>query len=71
MVMTENVKILALELLDGFSEHISAQLLSHHNEGRGSGLYFRLARGDTGFTAPHAVSFLGIVAIVATVLERK
>ena len=38
--MTENVKILALRLLDGFDKHISAQLLLlHYNRERSEGPY--------------------------------
>ena len=70
--MTENVKGLALKLLDRFDEHISAQLLLlHYNQTRSSGPYFDSARGPTGFTGLHGVIFLGIAEIVATVLKRK
>jgi len=72
--MTENVKILALKLLGGFDEHVSAQLLLlGHNEDRENDWdpYFDSMEGPTGFTALHAASFLGIVEIVAIVLENK
>ena len=70
--MTENAKILALRLLNRFDEHISAQLLLlHYNRTRGPGPYFHSARGPTGFTGLHAVAFLGIMEIVAPVLEMK
>jgi len=70
--MTENVKILALRLLDKFDEHISAQLISLHYD---TTLFFlpRLdsAKGPTGFTGLHGAAFLGIVEILAAVLEMK
>ena len=72
MELTENVKILALKLLDRFDKHISAQLLLlHYNENRGSGPYFPRWGGPRGFTGLHGVSFLGIVEIVTNVLEVK
>jgi len=70
--MTENVKILALMLLDKFDEHLSAQLLLlRYNQDRISGPYFHGLGGPTGFTGLHGVEFLGIAEIVASVLERK
>ena len=70
--MTEKMAILALRLLDGFDKHISAQLmLLHWNKDRGSRPYFYWRTGPTGFTGLHAVAFLGIVGIVATVLEMQ
>jgi len=70
--MTENIKILALKLLDRFDEHISAQLiLLHNNKDRGGGPYF-YGRGEpTGFSGLHGGAFLGIVEILSTVLEMK
>jgi len=69
--MTENVKLLALKLLDRFDEHISAHLLLlRYNQTKNSGPYFSSA-GPVGFTGLHAVAFLGIVEIVAAVLEMK
>src|SRR5207302_1370197 len=68
--MTEKMAILALRLLDGFDKHISAQLmLLHWQKDCGSGPYFSLEEGPTGFTGLHAVAFFGITGIVATVLE--
>ena len=69
--LTENVKILALRLLDGFEKHISAQLmLRNYSEGElGSSL--SLERGLRGFTGLHGAAFLGIVGLVAAVLEMK
>jgi len=70
--MTENVKILALRLLDRFGEHISAYLLLlRYCQDKDLGHHIHWVREDTGFTALHAVSFLGIVEVVATILERK
>ena len=67
--MTENVKILALKLFDGFDQHISAKLmLLRHNKDRGSGLYFDRVGRSTGL---HAVAFFGIIEIVAAVLEME
>jgi len=73
MGMTENVKILALRLLDRFDEHISAQLLLLHynNEHCSRGLYLTKGEGPRGFTGLHGVSFLGIVEIAAAVLKMK
>jgi len=72
MATTENVKILALKLLDRFNEHVSARLLwRRYYKDNGSRSYFPLVRGDTRFTALQAVSFLGIVEIVAAISERK
>ena len=70
--MTENVKTLALRLLDKFDEHISAHLLLlHHNHDRGEETYFYSIRGPAGFTGLHGVAFLGIEGIVSAVLEMK
>ena len=70
--MTENVKILALRLLDRFDKHISPQLLlSHYNKNSGRGPYFSTWRGPTGFTGLHGVSFLGIVEMAASVLKMR
>ena len=70
--MVENVKILALRLLNRFDEHISAQLLLlRYKENGGWGSYFAQAEGSTAFTGFHGVSFLGIVEMVAPVLEMK
>ena len=70
--MTENVKTLALRLLDRFDEHISAQLLllsyERHNFLR---LGFDKAEGPAGFTGLHGVAYLGIVEVVAAVLRMK
>ena len=48
--MTENVKMLALELLNKFDEHTSAQLLllQHYRDSRVP--HLRRARGPKGFT---------------------
>jgi len=70
--MTENIKILALRLLDGFDEHISAQLLLlRYNENRGTDPCFYSAGGPTGFTGLHGVAFLGTAGIVSAVLDMK
>jgi len=70
--MTENVKILALRLLDKFDGHISAQLMSlHYNETSDDRFPFNTSKGPVGFTALHGAAFLGIVEILAAVLEMK
>ena len=70
--MTENVKILALKLLDKFDEHISAHLmLLHHEVASGFITTFLLSRGPIIFTGLHGAAFLGIAEILAAVLEMK
>jgi len=70
--MTENIKILALRLLDKFDEHISTQLLLlNYGRDSRSGLFYRGAVGPTGFAGLHRVAFLGIGGIVSTILEMK
>ena len=71
--MTENIKILALRLLDKFDEHISTQLLllQHNRERLWRDPVFISAVGPTGFSGLHGVAFLGIGGIVSTVLEMK
>jgi len=69
--ITEGVKILALRLLGGFDEHISAQLQLLHYNRHNDGLYFNWAKGPTGFTGLHAIAYLGITGIVSAVLEIK
>jgi len=70
--MTENVKILALRLLNGFDGHISAQLmLLRYSRDSNSGPFFNGTRGPGGFTGLHAVAFFGIAAAVAPILEMK
>ena len=72
MGTTENVKMLALKLLDRFDEHISVQLLLlRYNKDRGWDPYFGGEGRSTGFSGLHGVSFLGITEIVAAVLEMK
>ena len=69
--MTENIKILALRLLDRFDEHISAQLLLRYSQNRCQGRWFDWWKGPTGFTGLYGVAFLGIVEIAAAVLDMK
>jgi len=67
--MTENVKALALRLLDRFDEHISAHLLLLRYS---CDIYlgqYSIARGPKGFTGLQGVVFLGIVEFVAPMLE--
>ena len=70
--MTENIKILALRLLDKFDKHISTQLLLlDTNRDCGGSLYFDGEGGPTGFSGLHGVAFLGIGGIVSTILEMN
>ena len=74
MGATENVKMLALKLLDRFDQHISAQLLLLLRYGGGgcwAPHYYNWREGPTGFSGLHGVSFLGIAEIVTAVLEMK
>ena len=73
MGMTENVKILALKLLDRFDQHISAQTLVYRYlcKARIVREDFIRAEGLPGFTGLHGVAFIGIVEIVAAVLGMK
>ena len=69
--MAENIKILALKLLDGFDKHISAQLLLLYGQDIFSKTWFVGGKGPRGFTGLHGVAFLGIVEIAAAVLDMK
>ena len=70
--MNENVQRLALRLLVSFHEHISAQLLLlHYDQDRFYGPFYGGKGGPRGFTGLHGAAFLGIVEIVAGVLEMK
>jgi len=71
--ITENVKILALRLLDRFDEHISAQLLLlNSNRDMGWGVFSeQMTRGPTGFTGLHGAAFLGIAQIVTSLMDTK
>ena len=71
--ITENIKILALRLLDQFDEHISAQLLLRHDQNAFWELWFHGVEhpGFTGFTGLHGVAFLGVVEIAIAALDTK
>ena len=70
--MTENVKILALRLLDKFDEHISAQLISlRHNRNTGPLPRFDSKKGPIGFTGLHVTAFLGMAELLEALLEMK
>jgi len=70
--ITEDVKTLALRLLDRFDEHISAQLLLlRYKQYNFLGPRFGGAGGPVGFTGLHGVAYLGIVEVVAAVLEMR
>jgi len=69
--MTENIKILALRLLDRFDEHISAQLqlLQYNRDDSGDSLRLNWTGGPKGFRGLHGVAFLGIAGIVLLDLD--
>ena len=70
--MTENVKVLALRLLDRFDEHISStQLLLRYTEDSGRERDLDKVDGETKFTGLHGVAFLGVVEVVSAVLKMK
>jgi len=70
--MTDNVKKLALRVLDVFDNHISAKLLLlHWYRTGGSDIYCDSAAWPAGFTGLHGVSFCGISEITTAVLEMK
>ena len=70
--MVENIKILALRLLDRFDKHVSAKLLlSYHGISWFGEQYYRGTAGSTGFTGLHGAAFLGIVEIAVAVLDMK
>jgi len=64
--------MLALRLLDGFDQHISAHLLllNYYNS-MFSAPYYSGDVGTMGFTGLHWVAFLGIVEIAAAVLDMN
>jgi len=64
MGVTEPVKSLALRLLNGYENHVSAAVLS-----RKKIRYWD--RNVQGITGLHCIAFLGIVEIASTMLERK
>src|SRR5205807_2524010 len=68
--MTENVKVLALRLLDGFDRHVSARLmLLKYKQDRDPRPYFYGMGGPIGYTGLHGDSFFGIGGILNAVLE--
>src|SRR5205807_10256364 len=69
----KSVSPLALQLLDGFEQHISSQLLwlQYDKDMYWGERYFDTRGGPTGFTGLHGAAFLGIVEIVAALLEMK
>jgi len=69
--VTENIKILALRLLDRFDEHISVQLLYYYDRRQFSDLGFGGVQELTGFTGLHGVAFFGIEEIVEAVLDMR
>ena len=68
--MTDNVKILALRLLERFGQHISARLLFERYM-EGEIIFGDTLREPTGCTKLHAAAFFGIVEIAAVVLEME
>ena len=69
--MTENVKILALRLLNKFDEHVSAQLILLRYEKAFHWPHLDCHGGPIGFTGLHGIAFLGIAEIFPAVLEMK
>ena len=69
--MTENDKMLALEVLDRFDEHTSALLLLLQHYRDSLVPYFCGAGGPKTFTGLHGVACLGIWGVVSTVLDMK
>ena len=70
--MTENVKVLALRLLDRFYEHISAsQLLFRYSKSANKRWTVDEMEGKTKFTGLHGAAFLGVIEIFAAVLKMK
>jgi len=68
---TENIKILALRLLDGFDQHISIQLLYHCDWGAFFPRCFDKPEKLTGFTGLHGVAFFAIEEIFTAVLDMR
>ena len=70
---TECISPLALELLIGFEQHISSQLLllHYHDNGPWWDWCFYQRDGSNGFTGLHGAAFLGIVEIAAARLGIK
>ena len=70
--MTENVRRLALRLLERFNEHVSSQLLLYPYARE---LFWDSGspkdEGLTGFTGLHGVAYFGLVELIASVLEMK
>ena len=70
--VTENVRILALRLLDRFDEHPSAPLLIlPYFKATGRRIWFNQPEQFRGFTGLHGVVFLGVVEIFLDVLKMK
>ena len=67
---TENVKTLALKLLDGYDKHISSKVLLLHGVGAEEQ---PLDRHDTpgGFTGLHGAAYFGCVEITVALLETN
>ena len=70
--VTENVRILALRLLDRFDEHPSAPLLLlPYFKATRRRIWFNQPEQFRGFTGLHGVVFLGVVEIFLDVLKMK
>jgi len=69
--VTENIKILALRLLDRFDEHISIQLLYHYDPKAFFPVNFDRPEILTGFTGLHGVAFFAIEEVVSAVLDMR
>jgi len=68
--VTENIKILALRLLDRFDEHISIQLLYQYDRNAFLPQWFR-PEILTGFTGLHGAAFFAIEEVVSAVLDMR
>jgi len=70
--MTEHIKVLALRLLDGFDQHISANVRLFYFYHKILGIrYYSGAEGPVGFTGLHVAAFFGIMVIAASLLDLK
>jgi len=69
--VTENIKILALRLLDRFDEHISIQLLYQYDWRAFWPQWFGRPEILTGFTGLHGAAFFGIEEVVSAVLDMR
>jgi len=67
---TENVRILALKLLDGYDKHISSKLLLLHGV-RAEEQPFDRDGAPTGFAGLHGAAYLGCEDLIVALLETN